>query len=457
MAQSSYKHLEIPTDFAKYVTNKKESAKSYYRYLLARCEKMFQYRGLPDTIPAEILDRYLMNNGICCITEYSGELYCFYGNVGGEQDVYYRPSKFIVANPHMPDGSTFTANVQVFGQPRDGEKTQPGVLMRNDTEWIGLSPLLSRYSFLMAENTLTLRTADVLLRIVALLTAPTDKERLAAIDYINSIENGQLSVIGESPFFDGVKMQSPPSNNGSYLTQFIEFQQYLKGSFFNEIGLSANYNMKREAIGKGESTLDQDALLPLCENMLLCRRQDLALVNQAFGTDIQVDFSSAWLQNEIEALKILGQNAGGNTGFRGEDVELGGPEETNGEGATDEENKGEDVRDNGETGAEDRKDEDKEVSADKGSGDNAADRGVITEGNEVDREAGESEESGEGDEEGGSRINDLTADNEMTVIHDALVDQVENGGIQAPVEEVSEDDTNDEKASEDEGDSSGNE
>ena len=82
------------------------------------------------------------------------------------------------------------------------------------------------------------------------------------------MENGILGVIGESPFFDGVKLQSPPSNNGSYLTQFIEYQQYLKGSLYNELGLSANYNMKREAIGKGESTLDEDALLPLCDNML---------------------------------------------------------------------------------------------------------------------------------------------------------------------------------------------
>ena len=315
---AGYKHLEIPGNFERYVKDKKQSANAYYRYFLTRLTRMFEYKGLPDTIPHQIMDRYLFINGIALITEVNGKLYCFYGNAGGEQDVYYRPSQFIVSNPHLhtADGKLFSANIPIFevdapgpgsgdkstnsmGQPIDSTSDK-GVLLRNDTEWMGLNPLLSRYAYLMAENVLTLRTADVMLRILAMLTAPSDKERAAALEYLRSIEDGKLGVIGESPFFDGVKMQSPPSNNGSYLTQFIELQQYYKGSFFNELGLSANYNMKREAIGTGESTLDTDALLPLCDDMLLCRRQDLQKVNDMYGTHIEVSFSSAWLENEIE-------------------------------------------------------------------------------------------------------------------------------------------------------------
>ena len=322
---AGYKHLEIPGNFERYVKDKKQSANAYYRYFLARLSRMFEYKNLPDTIPHEILDRYLMNNGIACITEVEGKLYVFYGNMGGPQDVYYRPTEFIIANPHVKsNGELFSANIPVFQnyQPTEevpgAELGQPrGVLIRNDTEWMGLSPLISRYSYLMAENALTLRTADVMLRIVAMITAPSDKERTAALEYLKSIENGNLSVIGESAFFDGVKLQSPPSNNGSYLTQFIEYQQYLKGSFYNEIGLSANYNMKREAIGKGESTLDEDALLPLADNMLLTRKHDLALVNDMYGTEIEVSFSSAWLENEIEALSTISQfsSSSGSTPF----------------------------------------------------------------------------------------------------------------------------------------------
>ena len=316
---AGYKHLEIPGNFERYVKDKKQSANAYYRYFLARLERMFEYKNLPDTIPHEVMDRYLFNNGIALITKVNDKLYCFFGNLGGPQDVYYRPTEFIVANPHLKsdDGQLFSANIPIYrayqnpDEIPNSELGQPtGVLMRNDTELIGLAPLISRYSFLMAENILTLRTADVMLRITALLTAPSDKERASALEYLKNMENGILGLIGENPFFDGVKLQSPPSNNGSYLTQFIEYQQYLKGSFYNEIGLSANYNMKREAIGKGESTLDEDALLPLCDDMLLCRKQDLAQVNELFGTDIEVSFSSAWLENVIETKSTLVEMAG---------------------------------------------------------------------------------------------------------------------------------------------------
>ena len=309
---ADYKHLEIVQDFERFVRDKKTSSRYYYRYLLSRVLKMFQYKNLPDTIPHEILDRYLFEYGVACITKVGDDLYCFYGNLGGEQDAYYRPSKFIVANPHIKDGFNAEVDIVYPSQLADStmakENTQPGVLMRNDADWVGLHPLLARYAYLLAENTLTIRTADVMLRVVAFLTANTDKERASCLEYLKVIDKGEMGVIGNSPFFDGVKLQAPPSNNGSYLTQFIELQQYLKGSFFNEIGLVANYNMKREAIGKGESTLDTDSIFPLAENMLYTRREDIEKVNMMYGTNIEVDFSSSWLSNHLESIIMLKNN-----------------------------------------------------------------------------------------------------------------------------------------------------
>lgn len=338
---AGYKWLEIPSIYANIVKDKKQSANSYYRYFLARMCRMFEYKNLPDTIPHEILDRYLMNNGIACITKVDGELYVFYGNLGGAQDVYYRPTEFIISNPHIKteSGELFTANVPInpsyapCADATSESKTQEGVLIRNDTEWIGLAPMLSRYSYLLAENILTLRTADVMLRITSLLTAPSDKERAGALEYLKSLEKGELGVIGESPFFDGIKLQSPPSNNGSYLTQFIEYQQYLKGSIFNELGLVANYNMKREAIGKGESTLDTDAIMPLADNMLLCRQEDMKRVNDLYGTDITVSFSSAWLENLIERESSLVALTQPSAPFGGGDMLQNGADDGNSGGS----------------------------------------------------------------------------------------------------------------------------
>ena len=304
--QDNYQFGAIPLNMVDYVTKKTTSSRAYFRYLLSRTLMMFKYSNLPETIDPYILERYLQMNGFCCITEAKGNLYCFNGSWGGEQDVYYRPTKFIVANPHisqLSDDKTFTKECTIYGdQPHDA------VLMRNDFEWQGLAPLISRYSVLFTENCITVRTADIMLRILALLSASSDKAKKSAEAYLSKLEKGELGVIADSAFMESLKMQSPPSNNGSYLTQFIELQQYLKGSFYNELGLRANYNMKREAIGEGESTLDTDALLPLCQCMLQCRRQDIAEVNSLFGTDISVEFNSAWLQNEVEtSLNLVSQ------------------------------------------------------------------------------------------------------------------------------------------------------
>lgn len=270
-----------------YVIDKKRSAQTYINYMLIRLQKMFKYENLPETIPREMLESYLLRNGSCFVTKEAGKLYAFRGSFGGEPDPYYRPTLYVVANPALKLSKTY-------------DLWNDGVLMRNDSLWIGLFPLMARYSSLLAENVITIRSADVMLRILALLTAPDDKTREAAEIYLKKIEKGELGAIAENRFFDGVKMQSPPSNNGSYLTQFIELQQYLKASFFNEIGLDANYNMKREAIMESESNLNKDSLLPLCDEMLRCRKEDIDKINEMFGTEIHVDFDSAWKQNVEE-------------------------------------------------------------------------------------------------------------------------------------------------------------
>ena len=298
-----------------YVKDKKLSANAYINYMAIRLQKMFKYTNLPETIPREMLEYYLMINGTCFISEYDGNLYAFTGSFGGEPDAYYRPTRYVVANPALK-------------MSKDFDIKSDGVLIRNDSIWQGLYPLMARYASLMAENILTLRSADVMLRVIAMLTAPDDKTRAAAEAYLKKLEDGEFGVIAENRFFEGIKMQSPPSNNGSYLTQFIELHQYLKGSFYNEIGLNANFNMKREALGDGESSLNEDSLLPLCDEMLRCRQEDIKKVNEMFGTDITVEFDSSWAQNVIEKELTLDKMRAEASQLAEETEETGEPEES---------------------------------------------------------------------------------------------------------------------------------
>ena len=80
----------------------------------------------------------------------------------------------------------------------------------------------------------------------------------------------------------------------------IESEQYIKASWYNDLGLNANYNMKRESINSGESQLNDDALLPLIDDMLQCRKNAIEKINSMFDTSISVSLASAWEDNQIE-------------------------------------------------------------------------------------------------------------------------------------------------------------
>ena len=276
----------MPFDFA-YCSDKTKVFENYCKYTFTRTQSMFTYEGLPDTIPVQWLESYLQRNGSCCIAEHEGKLYALLGNAGGELDEYYQPTLYTVANPALNLSKTF----------KIGEDC---VYCKNDYDAIGLVPLVSRYCGLMTENLLTVRISDINMRMMNLLSAPDDNTLQSTKQYLKDLEDGRLGVVGETPFFEGLKLQSKGVGNGDYMIQFIELQQYLKGSMYNELGINANFNMKREALSGQEVALNDDALMPLIDDMLKQRRAMCDELNEMFGLNVSVDYGSTWHSNVVE-------------------------------------------------------------------------------------------------------------------------------------------------------------
>lgn len=274
-----------------YVLNKDVVINHYIKYMLSRTQSMFTYTGLPDTIPQSKLECMLQSKGYSFITEVEGKLYALYGGLGGEPDVYEDATEITIANTALKLSKTY--NIE-----------NDGVLVNNDTMRLGLLPILNKYGALLAENTITIHTVDIILRMVCMISASDDRTYTGAEKFIKDIENGKISAIGESAFFDGIKVHSV-ANTQNYLTQFIEMEQYLKASCFNEIGLNANYNMKREAIGTNEAALNDDYLLPFVDNMIKERETAIQKINEKYNLDITVDFASAWKVTHEENKKQI--------------------------------------------------------------------------------------------------------------------------------------------------------
>lgn len=257
-------------------------------YMLARTQRMFKYEGLPDTIPARILEMLLQINGYAGVFEYKGNLYADYGGLGGIPDYNYMPTIYTVNNPAL----NYNANLKI------GEEC---VIVRNDSMYIGLMPLLRKYGTALIENELSMNLVSIMTRVQSLISASDDRVKESACMYLKHVFDGELGIIGDLSMMENLKVQ-PYASAGvnSQIKNLIEYEQYLKASEFNELGLDANYNMKRETLTDSENQMNRDALLPLIDDMLECRKEGVNAVNEMFGTSITVSFASAWEDNAEE-------------------------------------------------------------------------------------------------------------------------------------------------------------
>lgn len=261
--------------------NKEKCVTSYVEYMLARTRRMFKYTGLPDTIPDIFLERYLQRNGECIIAEHNGQLYAFCGGLGGVYNEYYFPTKYIVANPYLNFSKEYTIGTDC-------------VLIRNDTEMQGLLPMCSKYASLLVENDLTMRIADINRRIPAIAKVHSDNQKQGFDLLMKRVEDGDLNMSIQDNWEDMFTTLPFVDSSTTHITEYIEFTQYIKAQWFNELGIRMSHNMKREALSASEIASGDDMIRSLPEDMLECRKDALDKVNEMFGTKISVEYNSVW-------------------------------------------------------------------------------------------------------------------------------------------------------------------
>lgn len=250
------------------------------RYMYSRTQSIFKYDGLPDTIPQRNLELLLQFNGFACVARADGQLYAFYGGLGGEPNVYYEPTLCTVANPAL----NFNKALKI---------DEECVIIRNDSLYTGLRPLYNRYATLQAENAISLRIADINSRIKIVISAKDDRVKDSAKLYLKRIEEGKTGVIVEPAIIEALNINMASERHG-IITDLIEYEQYIKASWYNELGLNANYNMKRESLNSAESQMNDDALIPFIEDMLRNRQEGVDKINKLFGTNITVNLAGPW-------------------------------------------------------------------------------------------------------------------------------------------------------------------
>ena len=271
--------------------NKMGNIKLLNDYMLTRTLSMFEYSNLPATLPSTEIEKQLQKNGFTFITMVDNQLYAFTGGLGGEPNAYNEPTQITINNPALNFSRTLDIN-------------DDGVLIKNDDLQLGLIDLYSKYNTLLIENEITMFLNSYNTRIRSLISAGDDNTKESAEVFLKKVIDGELGIIGENRLFEGIKVQNSQSNTSNITTQLIEFNQYIKATLFNEVGLNANFNMKRERLNSGEVDMNSDNLHPLVDNMLENRVKGFNRVNEMFDTDIGVQFGSIWaIRNKSDIIE----------------------------------------------------------------------------------------------------------------------------------------------------------
>lgn len=280
---SNYKNVK---DFLKnsYNTSSVPTGVNYYtRFLLNKCQNLFIYDGLPDSIPSWELEKSLIIKGNGAVIKKKGKLYVpFTGSVYG-YDEYYVPNKFTFAQPVLGSGSYEDGKDCAIIWNTEADKIDYNNSILFDT--------IKRYARLLADVESTFTSILIGQRTGRVGIAQSSQTAQAVDEVMKKLELGETKTIlnNTNPILDTFQLLNfMPGGN---LIDFSTTRDYLLNCFYNEIGLQT-LEQKKERMITGELEVDNQVLSNNILSMYDMRIKNVRHINEVFGTDITVTISN---------------------------------------------------------------------------------------------------------------------------------------------------------------------
>ena len=266
----------------------------YISNMFNRTLLMFEYGNLPDKMNSFDMEKFTQLNGKSIFLEGKDRFYVLEGEAWNDITWNYEPDKALVVNPALP----YLKSEYTLGKD--------AVVIRNDYLMLGLSQIFYKNSIDLANTDISIRYAMFNSRLKSVLATDDDNGKASIDGLMEHVWDGEKPYAVVTPnLYKKNPVDSLPYANVSNndIKDLMELKQYQLAQYFIELCLNANYNMKRENIGKSEATLmNEDVILPLIDQMLKCRQMAVEEINNLFGLNITVKLSSAWqkIQNEVK-------------------------------------------------------------------------------------------------------------------------------------------------------------
>lgn len=276
--------------------------KAYFTMLLDMLISMYKWDNLPNTIPAEWIEKYLILYGVCGVGNINGKLTAVMGGLCGDVDGYGIGTQFVGATP--------------IGDI-NGKRGEDIAVGFNNSLYMA-DMLLTKFADGLTEIA---KSYDLNIRYARLMPMPVvrdNKDKIAIDSALDRLQNGEMkTTVKIDSFYDPIIQDKNdiPVLNLSDVSK-IDKLQYLSLAFDDQIRRIANiYGQSLQTTAKNRQALSDEIhgndslsfILPL--DRLRQRQKFAEEINNIFGTDITVDFSECW-KIEYEKFKKSNEMVG---------------------------------------------------------------------------------------------------------------------------------------------------
>ena len=264
-------------------TDKSKLIDSYMKQFFIRTNTMFEYEGLPETIPKQDLELIKQTFGAVTIAKKDDKIYAFYGALSGELNEYYHPTNSIVTNPWLNLSKTYVIDKDC-------------IVIKNDLMYMGLYTINQKYAELLTECDISIRKCLMNIRIDNVVSSSDESTDESIKKFFKAVEDGAFAHITTKKFMDDtlLEIHNIASKSTNPLKDLIEIRNYIDSCWWIDMGLNANANMKREAINENEINADDKTMIPMVEQMLNENINGWEKANKMFGLNVKVRLSDVW-------------------------------------------------------------------------------------------------------------------------------------------------------------------
>ena len=268
----------------------------HFNELLKDALKICTIEDMPETYDRRFFMLVLLLNGkICCFRDFkgSGDLIALNMKEAQKPNRYYVPSKVIVVNPTF-NGYSYTLT--------PGEDCSVIYCTSMDQYSYGLAKgglygLISTTAQLLADNTISINTAQKNMRLHKLLAAD-DSNTVKSIEAaMKKMYYGEPFQVVQKKLLDqlaDIPMQPTDQNN---IQQLLQANQYIKAQFYERIGFITHDQMKKERLISSELTEGAEMAIFNILDMIDNIREGIERTNKLFGTRMKLVVSPLILAN----------------------------------------------------------------------------------------------------------------------------------------------------------------